>query len=160
MRLGGICSFGEDSCGHVYAASISGTVARLHEGPIEPCPEQAPPDTQAPGLSVTRAKAQRLLARGAVYVDAVCDELCGLSVESNVRLRVRSRTKKWAFPAVAASAPAGATRRLKLRLTKATKRGIGAAVARGERPLVKALVRARDAAGNEARRTVYVRVVR
>jgi glucose/arabinose dehydrogenase len=159
LELASLVAFGEDSCGHVYAVSIGGTVARLHDGPVAPCPEPAQPDTTAPGLSVSRSKAQRLLARKAVYVSARCDELCGLSVESNVRLRIGGRTKKWAFPAAGALAPAGESRRLKLRLTKAMKRALGARVARGEQPLVKALVVARDAAQNETRTTVYVRVV-
>ena len=159
LSLPGLSSFGEDSCGHVYAASINGTVVRVHDGPIEPCPEPAPPDTTAPQLVVERAKSQRLLARKAVYVQVRCDELCGLATESNVRLRIGGRTKTWAFPAVTAVAGAGEARRLKLRLTAAMKRALAARVARGARPLVKALVIARDAAGNETRQIAFVRVV-
>jgi glucose/arabinose dehydrogenase len=159
LELGSLVAFGEDSCGHVYAVSIAGTVARVHDGPIAPCPEPTQPDTTAPQLSVSRTKAQRLLARKAVYVTARCDELCGLAVQSNVRWKIGGRTRKWAFPAASAVAPAGEPRRLKLRLTKAMKRALAARVARGARPLVKAQVIARDAAQNETRRTVYVRVV-
>ena len=159
LTLPGISSFGEDSCGHLYAASINGTVVRVHDGPVEPCPEPAPPDTTAPALSVTRAKSQRLIARKAVYVEAACDELCGLATESNVRLRIGARTKKWAFPAASAFAAAGQPRRLKLRLTSAMRDALAARVRRGAKPLVKIVVVARDAVENETRKVVYVRVV-
>jgi hypothetical protein len=186
LRLASTVSFGEDSCGHLYAASLAGTVARIHDGPVtacpdppspgpgpaptpnpspgpepEPDPQPTPPaaDTRAPSLSVSRARRQRLLGSKAVYVGARCDEACSLAVESNVRLRIAGRTRNWAFPPRTAAAPAGASRRLKLRLTKAMRAALAQRVARGALPLVKAVVIARDAAGNEARRTVYVRVV-
>jgi glucose/arabinose dehydrogenase len=173
-------SFGEDSCGHVYVVSIGGgTVHRVEDQPFTPCPEEPadpgpgpgpgpgedppgdPPagDTTAPVLSVSRARRQKLLRKRAVYIGVGCDEACGVTTEANARLTVRGRLRKYAFPPAGALAAAGQRPRLELRLTKAMRAGLGAAVARGARPLVKVVVIARDSAGNEARRTAYVRVV-
>ena len=158
---GTVVSFGEDSCGHVYVVSIAGSVSRVHDGPIAPCPADGPgpADTTAPALGVERAKRQRLIRRKAVYVAARCDEPCGLTVRASVRLRVGARTKKWSFATVARVAAAGERPRLKLRLTRAMRSGLAGRVARGAQPLAKVTVAARDGAGNEARRTVFVRVV-
>ena len=173
-------SFGEDSCGHVYVMSLSGPVNRIDDEPLTPCPVAAPPettgpdanpgpdpdsppggaaDTTRPKLSVGRARHQRLLRKKAVYVGVRCSEACGVTTEANVRLKVRGKTRKWAFRAVSRLAAAGERPRLRLRLTKAMKKALARRVARGARPLVKVVAIARDPAGNETRRTVYVRVV-
>jgi hypothetical protein len=173
LELGNMVAFGEDSCGHVYAVSIAGTVARVDDGPFTPCggspgggdpgggdPGGGPPaDTLAPALEVSYARHQRLIAKRAAYLAARCDEDCGLTTEANARLRSAGRTRKWSFRPVIRLAPAGERPRLKLRLPKAMRDALARRVARGARPLVKAVVIARDAAGNETRRTVYVRVV-
>jgi hypothetical protein len=187
--------FGEDWCGHVYAVSINGTVARVHDGPVTACPEPPPggpeptptpnptepgpgpapdpgptptPDPQpdpraqdamAPVLKLTRARKQKLLRRRAVNVAARCSEACTLTIESNVRLRVRGKTKRWGFRPASLAVAAASRELLKLRLTKKMRKALARRVARGARPLVKVLVVARDAAGNETRKVVYVRVV-
>ena len=168
-------SFGEDSCGHVYTASNAGAVNRIDDAPFTPCQVSAPPvtdnpnpppppppagtDKKPPKLSVGRARRQKLLSKRAVYVGVRCDELCGVTTEANTRLAVSGKTRKWAFRAVSRSVPPGERPRLELRLSKAMKSALARRVARGARPLVKVVVIARDAAGNETRRTVYVRVV-
>jgi hypothetical protein len=193
LELASLVSFGEDSCGHVYAVSIAGTVARVHDGPVTPCagspgptptptpnpgpdPDPAPtpapgpapdpgpgtepaPDTLAPVLRLGRARQQKLLRRKAVFVSARCSEACGLAIESNARLSIRGKTRRWSFRPATRSVAADARELLKLRLTKAMRAALARRVARGARPLVKVLVVARDAAGNETRKVVYVRVV-
>ena len=95
-----------------------------------------------------------------MYLSARCSEACTLAIESNVRLNVSGKRKRWSFAAPARpSVPAGVAERLKLRLTKAMRAALAGPVARGAKPLVKVLVIARDAAGNETRKVVYVRVV-
>jgi hypothetical protein len=94
-----------------------------------------------------------------VYIGARCDEPCGLSTEANARLRIGPSTKKWAFKPVSRLAATGERPRLKLRLSKKIKNALARRVASGARPLVKVVVIARDSAGNEARRTAYVRVI-
>jgi glucose/arabinose dehydrogenase len=175
-------SFGEDSCGHVYVASIAGQVSRIDDEPFSPCPTTSPPvvgggpepgssptdpppappagpDSDPPGLAVSRAKHQRLVRNRAVYFAIRCDEPCSVATEANARLSVGGRTKKWAFRPLSASFVAGERPRLRLKLPKASRPGLAKRVARGDRPLVKIVVIVRDAAGNETRTTVYVRVV-
>jgi glucose/arabinose dehydrogenase len=168
-------SFGEDSCGHVHTVSSNGPVNRIDDGPFTACPvtqppvvtgpEQPPPpppdgsDTTPPTLSVARARRQKLLSKKAVYIGVRCDEACMVRTESNTRLAIGGRTRKWAFRAVGLSVPAGERPRLRLRLPKAMKTSLARRVARGARPLVKVVVIARDPSGNESRKTVFVRVV-
>jgi hypothetical protein len=172
-----IVSFGEDSCGHVYTVSNNGPVNRIDDQPFTPCavtqppvvtgpdqPQPPPPppdgsDRTPPELSVGRARRQKLLSKKAVYVGVRCDEACGVRTESNVRLSIRGKTRKWAFRPVSRTLAPGERPRLRLRLSKAMKNALAGRVARGARPLVKVVVFARDAAGNESPETVFVRVV-
>ena len=191
LDLPNLVSFGEDSCGHVYAAAIAGTVARIHDGPVTACPDPPAPapatpppnppgnpapdpaptptpepqpdpvarDTTPPVLKVNRARRQKLLRRRNVYLSARCGEACALRVESNVRLSVSGTTRRWSFRAADLQVAAGVAERLKLRLTREMRAALAQRVARRAKPLVKVLLVARDAAGNETRRVVYVRVV-
>jgi glucose/arabinose dehydrogenase len=170
-------SFGEDSCGHVYTASNGGAVNRIDDEPVTPCPLEQPPlvagqdpppqqqppvtaDTVAPRLAVGFARRQRLLSNKGVYVAVRCDEDCGVTSEASARLPVAGRTKKWAFPDRSTLAASGARLRLKLKITNATRASLARRMASGARPLVKVVLIARDAAGNETRRLVYVRAIR
>jgi hypothetical protein len=141
------------------------TPCAVDQPPVNPGPNPPPPpppngsDTAPPKLSVGRARRQKLLSKKAVYIGVRCDEACGVSTEANARLAVRGKTRKWAFPAVSRMVPAGERPRLRLRLSKAMKNALARRVARGAKPLVKAVVIARDAAGNESRKTVFVRVI-
>jgi len=185
LELPSTVSFGEDSCGHVYVASISpGTVARIDDGPFTPCPDPPPgggdspggdppggdpqggdldtgplSDTVPPRLKLRRARRQRLLGRKAVYVGARCNEPCGMTTEANVRLAVSGTTKKYGFAAVSGLVLADEQVRFKLRLTKAMRAALLRRVERGAKPLVKVLVKARDGAGNESLASIYVRVI-
>jgi hypothetical protein len=168
-------SFGEDSCGHVYVATLGGAVSRIDDDGSAPCPEPVVTgpagggggggggggvaDTVPPGLRVSRAKRQKLLRDRAVYVAAACDEACGVLTKASALLNVSGTSKKWAFAAVGRFAAAGEQARLKLRLSKPMRLGLAARVARGARPLVKVQVVATDAAGNRSAKVVYVRVV-
>jgi hypothetical protein len=48
VHVAGLSAFGEDSCGHVYATSLSGTVYRIDGDAFTPCPEPPPPPPPAP----------------------------------------------------------------------------------------------------------------
>jgi glucose/arabinose dehydrogenase len=193
LSLGQTASFGEDSCGHVYAASLGGTVARIDDQPFTPCPEeptggdpgggdpgggapgggapgggQPPPppgpagttlDLQAPGLGLDRGRRQRLLGKRVMYVGARCTEDCVLTIEANVRLRIGERLRKWRFATSSQPAEGLKRVRLKLRVTAEMRGELAELVAGGARPLVKVVVKARDAAGNQTLTTVYARVI-
>ena len=181
-------TFGEDSCGRLYVATTDGPVSRIDDEPVTPCPVTSPPvvtepdtdddsdsapnqpappppplpvgsDTTPPKLSLSRARAQRLLRREAIHLGVRCDEACGVTTKARARLRVGSSTKKWKFAALTRLVEPGERPRLKLKLTDAMRSGLAKRMARGERPLVTVLVTARDAAGNQTRNTAYVRVV-
>jgi Glucose / Sorbosone dehydrogenase len=47
----GLSSFGEDSCGHVYVASLNGPVSRIDGDTFTPCPEPSPSPGPSPGPS-------------------------------------------------------------------------------------------------------------
>ena len=167
-----LSSFGEDSCGHLYAMSVSGgLVFRIDDQAFTPCPE-APPggppgpgddppgaDVQAPVLSVDRARRQRLLAERHVHVGARCSEVCGLTTGASIRVPSGDTTKKYVLAKRSRLVAAGERVRVKLKLPKATRARLAARMAAGLRPLAKVVLTARDAAGNETRRTVYVRAV-
>jgi len=92
-------------------------------------------------------------------VSVRCDEACGLTTKASARLSVAGRTRKWGFAPTTRPAPAGRTVRVKLRLTVAMRRALSRRVAAGAKLLVRAVVTARDAAGNATPGVVYLRVV-
>jgi hypothetical protein len=156
LTLDSVVSFGEDSCGHVYVASLGGTVARVDEEAFTPCGSA---DATPPGLSLSRSRRQRLVARRAIAVAATCSEVCGLTADAHVRVGVRSGTRRYAFERATRLAQARERARFVLRLSKAMRKAVAKRLRRGERPLVKVSVTARDPAGNETVKSVYVRVV-
>jgi glucose/arabinose dehydrogenase len=156
LALDSVVSFGEDSCGHLYVTSLGGTVARVDEDAFTPCRRA---DDAPPGLALSRSRRQRLIARRAATVAATCSEACGLTADAHVRVRVRSGTRRYRFERATRFAPARERTRFVLRLSKTMRRAVAKRLARGERPLAKVSVAARDPAGNETVESVYVRVV-
>ena len=67
-----------------------------------------------------------------------------------------SATKGYVLGPVTTRVPAGATRTVKLKLSKAQLASIRKALAKGKRPSIKVSVQAQDAAGNKATRTLRV----
>ena len=80
LGLGGVVSFGQDACGHIYAASLSaGQVLRLQptSGPF-PC-------KTAPKLKVLDTRGSRRAGRKrALAVRAACDEDCALTAKGMI----------------------------------------------------------------------------
>jgi glucose/arabinose dehydrogenase len=178
-----LSSFGEDGCGRVYAASLNGPVYRLASsgacaGPapfagfLPAGPPAAPPggagaggpDTRAPVLTLRAAARQRALRLGYLRVRATCDEQCPLRASARIVIR-RSRAGASAAAPLHASTVtrtlgANASASLRLALSRATRAQIARALARPRRRAIATItVRARDAAGNVATRTVAVRIV-
>jgi hypothetical protein len=147
LRVDGLTSFGEDSCGHVYAASGLGPVYRLDGDTFTPCPEPAPPpDTRAPVLAVGGKRVQRVARRRGVRIALRCDETCGATARGRVRigrakkrLRLRPATRQLA---------ANTRTKAKLRTSKKVRRKIRRALRRDRRVRITVKVTARDAAGN------------
>jgi glucose/arabinose dehydrogenase len=152
-----ISSFGEDGCGHVYVASLGGTVYRLVEGAPAPCPGgttspgmpstslPAAADVQAPRVSVhwPAATTLRRGLRGRVR----CDEACTVTVSARVAVAGRSalglRTRRLRLVA-------GRWRTLTLRPSAAAGRVLRRDRRAHRRMRVRVRVSAADAAGNRA----------
>jgi hypothetical protein len=105
LTVDGLSSFGEDSCGHVYATSLSGPVYRIDGDTFSPCPDQPPgggssppgggaPDTTPPTLKLSAWPKQHALRRGGFWVRASCNELCGVTLAGTMRISGQAHVYK------------------------------------------------------------------
>jgi hypothetical protein len=167
-----VSSFGEDGCGRVYVASLSGPVYRFASSGACAAPGAGAgfgaggPDHRAPAITLLRAAArQRALRKGYVTIQVRCDELCTIRASGRVLL-TRRRARAAAAPVLRTrtarvSLVANARTTLRLKLSKATRRSIKRSLARpGRRATVRISVRATDRAGNATTRVRRVRIVR
>jgi hypothetical protein len=177
LSVAGLTSFGEDSCGHLYATSGSGPVYRVDGDSFTPCPEAQAPgpggggggggggpgggagrvDKRAPVVQIGAQRRQLVLRRRGVRLGLGCSETCGVSVRGTIRIArsgKRSRTRL----ATRQVAPKQRVK-LKLRLTRAQRRAIAAAMRRHRRVTIRLSAAGRDAAGNRgsAAKTIRAR---
>jgi hypothetical protein len=182
-----LTSFGEDSCGHVYAASGDGPVYRIDGDAFTPCPESAPPggttpppgggtttppppgggtttppdttppDTTPPVLQVSSGHAQHALRNHGFRLAARCNELCGLTVTGTVW--VAGSRRQYKLTRFVRQIAAGQRIKFTVRAPRATLRAIRSALARHRRVTATVVAAARDAAGNKAGATRRIRVV-
>jgi hypothetical protein len=169
LTVASLSSFGEDSCGHVYAASLGGEVHVLLDGAFTPCPEPPPPpggapapggdppppvppvlDKRAPRLELSAARVQPLRRR-AVRVTARCDERCG--VVASGRLHVPSAVRSFGLDRAGRTLAPGRRGRLGMGIRPVSARVAALALRRGNRTWATVRVVARDAAGNRSVRT-------
>ena len=151
-------SFGEDSCGHLYATSLDGPVYRIDGDTFTPCPEAAPPDTDPPTVTLSGRRAQRVLRRRAFVVAATCDELCGLNASGS--FRIAGSRRRYALRPAMAPGNAGVRVRLSLRVSRRGRAAIRRALARRRRVLARITVVAMDPGGNAGRAGRSVRAKR
>jgi hypothetical protein len=154
-----LTSFGEDGCGHLYAATGSGPVYRLQTRQTAPCPETPPgggggggggggsggsggPAARGPHVRV--AVAGRATRKGRVPLKVRCPAGAGGQCFGRVRLRRAHIGHRLALAAF--SVPAGARRTVHPRLSKLARRKLS----RRHRLGVTAVARARDAGGAAA----------
>ncbi len=85
LTASGVSSFGQDACGHIYVATLGGSVSRLQptSGPF-PC-------KLAPELTVETKPARRVARKGAVLIKALCDEDCDLTAKASIVLKGRGQ---------------------------------------------------------------------
>jgi hypothetical protein len=172
LTLDRLFSFGEDSCGHLYATSGDGTVARIEGDVFTPCPEGLPGggggagggggpgsvDDIAPGLGVDRRHVQRLRRHRSLYVGVRCSELCGVRVTGRLSVPGGARVLKLA--PVSRTLPAGRRVRVRLRVSRRAARAARRALRDGHRVRAVLTVVARDPAGNQTTKSRRVRVTR
>jgi glucose/arabinose dehydrogenase len=144
MSLGGLSSFGEDACAHVFAASVSsGGVYRIQDGALSPCPTGTPgPSGSSAGCglrtkvygtrSVTRRRYVRLALRaGAACSVTVSGRISGVGRVRTARVRIA----------------AGARRTVRLRVTRRTNAKLRRALRRHRSVRLTLQISSRDASG-------------
>jgi glucose/arabinose dehydrogenase len=179
LSIAGLTSFGEDSCGHVYAAARSGPVYRIDGDSFTPCPEgggpipgpgpgsggnpppgggdptPTPRDTRKPVVRISASHKQHVLSLHGVRLSMKCDELCGATATGVVRIRQLERT--FVLKRVARQIAAGKRVKVTLKASRTALRAIRKALHRHRRVTAKITVVGRDTAGNAGRATRTVR---
>ena len=85
LQVSQLTSFGEDSCGHIYVASMgSDAVYRIQDGAPSACQVPTAADASAPNVAVQ----VRGVRKRRLRVSLRCDEACRVTVNSRLR-RVR-----------------------------------------------------------------------
>jgi Glucose / Sorbosone dehydrogenase len=146
LGVSSLTSFGQDACGHIYAASLEGPVYRLQDGALSACTFQGGggpggADTTAPTVKVSLAGMKTALAKHRLLVRVRCSEACRVAVGARLmkvkRLGTRHR-----------SLAAGKRATVKVKLSKKVAKKLRRRVNRHRFVRVGVTVRATDAAGN------------
>jgi hypothetical protein len=153
LTASGVSSFGQDACGHIYVATLGGSVSRL-----EPT-SGAFPCKIAPTLTVDKKPARRAARKSAVVIRALCDEDCDLDAQASIVLKGRGasssakRGRKGRFLRalpVSVRLQLGRRARLSLDLSKKRTKRLRKALARGRRAVAKIEVSATGGGGGTA----------
>jgi glucose/arabinose dehydrogenase len=166
LNISNLSSFGEDTAGCVYAASVgSGSVFRIAEDTNAtpgPCAAVTPPagpvkDTTAPNLSLGRRKRQHVLRTHSIRVAAVANELVTFTGTATVKVPGKAATLR--FKRATRKASAGRRVTLVLKLSKKTLRRLRRSMRHHRTRIATVRVTARDAAGNPRSKRVKIRLV-
>jgi hypothetical protein len=151
LSMNSLSAFGEDSCGHIYTASLGGTVAQLVDGSPSPCAGAAPPpkDITPCAVGLRAEGTRRVTRRRWLGLRVRANEACRVTITGRVPGVARFRTLR-------RSVAAGRTVALKLRLTARANRRLARAVRGSRSRQARLRVRSVDAAGNA--RTISRRV--
>jgi glucose/arabinose dehydrogenase len=138
LNLGGVVSFGQDACGHIYVATLGGEVRRLQpvSGPFG-C-------KTAPVLVVKKRVARGAARRGAVVLRVLCDEDCVVSGSATVRIR---GGKKLKARKARRELELGSVAKLKLDLSKGETGRLRSALRKGRRAVIRFEVSATGGGG-------------
>ena len=138
-------SFGQDACGRIYVAALTGEVYRLHDGAATPCSFSGggggAGDRTAPTVNVSIRGLKRAMKKRRLFVRVRCSEACIASVSTRLvkvkRLKTRVR-----------GIAAGHRVTFTVRFTRQTARKLRRRVNRKGSVRVNVTVRATDAAHN------------
>jgi hypothetical protein len=138
LQVQQLTSFGEDSCGHIYVASMgSDAVYRVQDGAPSACGVPTPTDGAAPNVLVNF----RGMKKRRLRIALTCDEACRVTVNSRLRnvrkLKARHRDLTANRRAV-----------MRVKLSRKVARKMRRALNRRGYVRVVLRVRAVDAAGN------------
>ena len=157
LTVDGLSSFGEDSCGHVYATSLSGPVYRIDGDSFSPCPAGGT-DTTPPTLKLSAWPSQRALRNRGFWVRALCSELCGVNIRGTMRIRGDSHAYK--LKPQARLIAAGRRQKVTLVLWARGLRALRTALKHHRRVTASLNAAALDAAKNRATATQGLRAIR
>ncbi|HEX5622638.1 MAG TPA: PQQ-dependent sugar dehydrogenase [Solirubrobacteraceae bacterium] len=153
LAITGLTSFGEDTCGHVYAASYNGPVYRIQDGAVSPCASSSGGDTSPPGLAVGLAGVRKLLKKRVLRIGVRCSEACSVAVGTRLRKVRRLATRHRTLAA-------NQRKVVRLKLSKKLTRKLRTRVRRRGFVRIAVTVRATDGAGNVAAKTKRGRIKR
>jgi hypothetical protein len=140
LRVSGLTSFGEDSCGHVYTAAGGGTVSRIDGDTFTPCAGAGP------AVRIGGRSRQRVVRQRGVRLTLSCSEPCAASVGAKVR--ISGSRRRFAMPTV--NRQIGAPVNVRLRLGAGGRRAVARALRRHRRVKVVVTVTARNTAGDRS----------
>ncbi|HET8759408.1 MAG TPA: PQQ-dependent sugar dehydrogenase [Solirubrobacteraceae bacterium] len=152
LAVTALTSFGEDSCGHIYAASYNGPVYRIQDGAVSSCTSSLA-DTTAPVLAVRLAGVRKLLRKRVLRIGVRCSEACRAAVGTRLRKVRRLATRHRTLAA-------NQRKVVRLKLGKKLTRKLRKRVRRRGFVRIAVTVHATDATGNVATKTRRGRVKR
>jgi glucose/arabinose dehydrogenase len=154
LTVTALTSFGQDACGHIYAASFNGEVYRLQDGAVSPCSLNGQAtDTAPPGVAIGLAGMRKLLSKRVLRIGVRCSEACEVAVGTRLRKVRRLATRHRALTA-------NQRKVVRVKLSKPLTRKLRKRVRRRGFVRIAVTVRATDAAGNVATKTKRGRIKR
>jgi hypothetical protein len=139
-----LTSFGEDSCGHIYAASLDGPVYRLQDGAESAC--AASTDRTPPHVSAKLSGVRKALKKRRLRMAVRCDERCSVAIGTRLRKVRRLATRH-------RNLAAGQRKVVTLKLSKKTVERARHRLRHHRSIKISVAVRGTDAAGNS--RTIH-----
>jgi hypothetical protein len=137
LTLPGLSSFGEDTCGHIYAASLVGPVYRIQDGAVSACGS----DRAAPHVTAKLSGVRKALVKHRLRVGVRCSERCSLAIGTRLRNVKRLKTRHRALAAHHRAV-------VSIPLSKATVKKLRARLRHHAFVRLSVRIRATDAAGN------------
>jgi hypothetical protein len=158
LTVNGLSSFGEDSCGHVYATSLNGPVYRIDGDSFSPC-STGGTDTMPPVvLKLTAFTKQRAARNSGFWVRTRCNELCGVTVTGSMHISGQKHVYK--LKRTSRLVAPGAAPKVTAHLWSRGLRALKAALKRHRKVTATLDATALDAAKNEASGTQKLRAIR
>jgi hypothetical protein len=151
LNVSGLTSFGEDSCGHVYATSGAGPVYRIDDAAFVPCPNGGP------AVRIRGKKRQRVVRQRALRLSVSCSQACSATVRGTIRIRGRKRGI--ALKRVVRNIAAGQRAKVRLKLKAKVRRTVAKALRRKRAVTIRVSANGRNAAAyaTTTRRTFRAR---
>jgi glucose/arabinose dehydrogenase len=143
LSLGGLSSFGEDACGHLFATSVGGGgVYRIQDGALSPCPSGIanPPASAACGLTAKAYGTRRVTRRRYLRLALRAKAACSVTITGRIRGVGRTRTARVRITA-------GQRRIVRLRVTRRTNAKLRRALRRHRTVRLTLRISSRDGSG-------------